>query len=138
MEGRKTIEELFEKDSWADSLTEKNIKRITDEFYKQVGSARAEKFVESLERYREKRGRSYLSEIQEGIKTYALVLLTAGIVGKSVRDNLITPGFAVYLKANQVLSHLEFSALRRDYKGIDYKEELERLSECWLKYVFEE
>lgn len=137
MAGRKTIEELFTKDSWSDSLTEKNIKRIVNEFYKQVGDERAEKFAESLENYREKCGRSYLREIQEGIKTYALVLLTSGIVGQKVRDSL-NPGFAVCLKANQVLSHLESNAMRNGYKNTDYKEELERLSEYWLKRVFEE
>ncbi len=135
MQARKTLEELFVNDAWKGSLTNQNIKRILDEFYLQVGDKRAELFAESLEDYKANEGQSYLSNVQKGIKDYAFVLLTCGIVGPSVRKTL-NPGFVVYLKANQVLSHLEIAAMRKNYNSVDYKDELENLSDAWIKHVF--
>ena len=134
MTARKTLEKLFVNDKWKDSLTASNIKNAIGEFYKQMGDEKADRFADSLNRYKARVGRSYLGDMQSGILNYAFVLLTAGVVGPGVRNKL-DPGFVVYLKANQVLSHLESHASRRDYKDIDYKKILEDLSEWWVKYV---
>ncbi len=134
MDSRHTLEELFVNAAWKDSLDAKNIKNVVDEFYAYAGDDRADKFADSLKKYKLGRGRFYLADMQAGIEEYAFTLLTAGVVGSDVRKRLDS-GFVVYLKATQVLSHLETYVARKDYEKIDYKSALEDLSRSWTKHI---